>query len=106
MERALFKADGFTDEELERPLIGIANSQNEIIPGHIHLDRIAEGVKEGVKAGVRVEGGTPIEFPTIGICDGIAMGHEGMMYPLASREHIADSIEIMIDLECSWQQRD
>ncbi|RLG02118.1 dihydroxy-acid dehydratase [Thermococci archaeon] len=93
MERALFKADGFTDEELERPLIGIANSQNEIIPGHIHLDRIAEGVK----AGVRVEGGTPIEFPTIGICDGIAMGHEGMMYPLASREHIADSIEIMIE---------
>ncbi len=93
MERALFKADGFTGEELERPLIGIANSQNEIIPGHIHLDRIAEGVK----AGVRAEGGTPIEFPTIGICDGIAMGHEGMMYPLASREHIADSIEIMVE---------
>jgi dihydroxy-acid dehydratase len=89
--RALFKAMGYTDEELARPLIGIANSANEIIPGHIHLDTIVEAVK----AGVRMAGGTPIEFGVIGICDGIAMGHEGMKYSLASRELIADSIESM-----------
>jgi len=89
--RALFKAMGLTDEELARPLIGIANSANELVPGHIHLDRIVEAVK----AGIRVAGGTPLEFCTIGVCDGLAMGHVGMKYSLASRELIADSVEIM-----------
>lgn len=89
--RALFKAMGYIDEELRRPLIGIVNSWNELIPGHIHLDRIAKAVKEGV----RLAGGTPLEFCTIGICDGIAMGHQGMKYSLPSRELIADSIEVM-----------
>ncbi|MBC7121165.1 MAG: dihydroxy-acid dehydratase [Candidatus Methanosuratus sp.] len=89
--RALFKALGMVDEELDRPLIGVVNSWNEIIPGHIHLNRIAEAVK----AGVRIAGGTPLEFNTIGICDGIAMGHEGMRSPLVSREIIADSIEVV-----------
>lgn len=89
--RSLFKATGLTDEELERPIIGVANSWNEIIPGHIHLDRLADAVK----AGVRMAGGTPLEFNTIGICDGIAMGHEGMRSPLVSREIIADSIEVV-----------
>lgn len=87
--RALFKAMGYTDDELSRPLVGIANSANEIIPGHIHLDTICEAVK----AGIRIAGGTPIEFGVIGVCDGIAMGHEGMRYSLASRELIADSVE-------------
>jgi dihydroxy-acid dehydratase len=89
--RALFKALGLTDEELERPLIGVANSWNELIPGHKHLDQIAEAVK----IGIRLAGGTPLEFNTIGICDGIAMGHEGMKYSLPSRELIADNIEVM-----------
>jgi dihydroxy-acid dehydratase len=89
--RALFKAMGYTDEELKRPLVGIANSANDIIPGHVELDRIVSAVK----AGVRMEGGTPIAFGTIGICDGIAMNHIGMKYSLASRELIADSIEVM-----------
>ncbi|MDP3030174.1 MAG: dihydroxy-acid dehydratase [Deltaproteobacteria bacterium] len=89
--RALFKAMGYTDEEIRRPLIGIANSYNEIIPGHIHLNQIAAAVK----AGVRMAGGTPIEFSTIGVCDGLAMNHEGMKYSLASRELIADSVEVM-----------
>ncbi|MGD8994846.1 MAG: dihydroxy-acid dehydratase [Syntrophobacterales bacterium] len=89
--RSLFKSMGFTDEEIARPMVGIANSANEIIPGHIHLDRIAEAVK----AGVRLAGGTPIEFNTIGVCDGIAMNHEGMKYSLCSRELIADSVEVM-----------
>ena len=89
--RSLFKALGLTDEEIRRPMIGIVNAQNDIIPGHLHLDDIAEAVK----AGVRMAGGTPFQFPTIGVCDGIAMGHEGMKYSLISREHIADSIEIM-----------
>ena len=89
--RSLLYALGYTPEELERPLVGVANSQNEIVPGHLHLDRIAEAVK----AGVRMAGGTPIEFHTIAICDGIAMGHGGMKYPLASRELIADSVEAM-----------
>jgi dihydroxy-acid dehydratase len=89
--RSLFKAMGYIAEEIERPLVGIVNSANEIIPGHIHLDIIAEAVK----AGVRMAGGTPIEFSTIGVCDGIAMNHEGMKYSLASRELIADSIEVM-----------
>lgn len=89
--RSLFKASGFTDEEIARPLIGVVSAKNEIIPGHIHLDKIAEAVK----AGVRLAGGTPIEFPAIGVCDGIAMGHIGMKYSLATRELIADSIESM-----------
>ena len=89
--RSLFKAMGYTDEEIARPLIGVVNSANEIIPGHIHLNLIAEAVK----AGIRLAGGTPVEFPAIGVCDGIAMGHEGMKFSLASREIIADSIEIM-----------
>ncbi|MCL6591874.1 MAG: dihydroxy-acid dehydratase [Firmicutes bacterium] len=90
--RSLFKAMGYTDEELARPLIAIANSANEIIPGHIHLNTITEAVK----AGIRTAGGTPVEFGVIGICDGIAMGHEGMKYSLGSRELVADSIESMI----------
>ena len=89
--RSLFKAMGYTDEEISRPLIGVVNSANEIIPGHIHLDLITQDVK----AGIRMSGGTPVEFPVIGVCDGIAMGHAGMKYSLASRELIADSIEIM-----------
>ncbi|MGQ9759926.1 MAG: dihydroxy-acid dehydratase [Candidatus Methanomethylicaceae archaeon] len=89
--RSLFKALGLIDEELERPIIGVANSWSELIPGHLHLDRLAEAVK----AGVRMAGGTPLEFNTIGICDGIAMGHEGMRSPLVSREIIADSIEVV-----------
>lgn len=89
--RSLFKAMGYTDEELARPIIGVANSASEIVPGHVHLDRIAEDVK----AGIRLAGGTPVEFSTIGVCDGIAMGHRGMKYSLASRELIADSVEIM-----------
>ena len=89
--RALFYALGLTDEELKRPIIGVVNAHNEIIPGHMHLDDIAEAVK----AGIRMAGGTPVEFPAIGVCDGIAMNHEGMFYSLPSREHIADSVEIM-----------
>ena len=89
--RALFYALGLTDEEIERPIIGVVNAQNEIIPGHMHLDSVAEAVK----AGIRMAGGTPVEFPAIGVCDGIAMNHEGMFYSLPSREHIADSVEIM-----------
>jgi dihydroxy-acid dehydratase len=89
--RSLLKAMGLTDEEIDRPLIGIANSFNELIPGHIHLDRITQAVA----AGVRLAGGTPLQFGVIGVCDGLAMHHEGMKYSLASRELIADSIEIM-----------
>ena len=89
--RSLFYAMGYTKEELDRPLIGVCCAKNEIIPGHIELDRIAEAVK----AGIRLSGGTPIEFPAIGVCDGIAMGHEGMKYSLVTRELIADSIECM-----------
>jgi dihydroxy-acid dehydratase len=89
--RSLLYALGLTDEEIKRPIIGVANSKNEIIPGHIHLDKIAEAVKSGI----RMAGGTPIEFSTIGVCDGIAMNHKGMKYSLGSRELIADSIEIM-----------
>ena len=89
--RSLFKALGLTDEEINRPMIGIANSANEVIPGHLHLHQLSEGVK----AGIRMAGGTPLEFFTIGVCDGIVMGHEGMKYSLSSRELIADSIESM-----------
>ena len=89
--RSLFKAMGYTDEEISRPLVGVVNSANEIVPGHIDLDIIARAVKDGI----RMAGATPIEFPTIGVCDGIAMNHEGMKYSLASRELIADSVEVM-----------
>ncbi len=87
--RTLFHAMGYSDEDLQKPLIGVVNAFNEIIPGHMHLREIAEAVKLGIAAA----GGTPIEFPAIGICDGIAMGHAGMKYSLASRELICDSIE-------------
>ena len=89
--RSLFKALGLTDEEIERPMIGIANSANEVIPGHLHLHQLSQAVK----AGIHMTGGTPLEFFTIGVCDGIVMGHEGMKYSLSSRELIADSIESM-----------
>lgn len=87
--RSLYYASGYTDEELAQPMVGIICAKNELIPGHIELDRIAEAVK----AGVRMAGGTPVEFPAIGVCDGIAMGHEGMKYSLVTRELIADSVE-------------
>lgn len=90
--RSLLKADGLTDEELERPLVAVISSQNEIIPGHIHLQSIADAVK----AGVRMAGGTPLQMTTIGVCDGIAMNHEGMRYSLTSREVIADSVECAV----------
>ncbi len=89
--RSLFYAMGYTKEELERPLIGVVSAHSEIVPGHFHLDKIAEAVK----AGVRMAGGTPILIPSIGVCDGIAMGHIGMKYSLASRELICDSVETM-----------
>lgn len=89
--RSLCKAMGYTDEEISRPIIGIANSANEVIPGHMHLNEISSAVKMGIA----MSGGTPMEFSTIGLCDGIAMGHEGMKYSLISRELIADSVEIM-----------
>ena len=89
--RSLFYAMGYTKEELDRPLVGVCCAKNEIIPGHIELDRIAQAVKDGI----RMAGGTPVEFPAIGVCDGIAMGHEGMKYSLVTRELIADSIECM-----------
>ncbi|MHB0898635.1 MAG: dihydroxy-acid dehydratase [Spirochaetales bacterium] len=89
--RALLKAAGYTDWELERPWIGVANSFNQIIPGHVHLRRIVDAVKAGIYAA----GGLPIEFPTIGVCDGIAMNHAGMKFSLPSRELIMDSIEVM-----------
>lgn len=91
--RSLLKADGLTDEEMERPLVAIFNSRNDIIPGHNNLDKIAEAVK----AGVYMAGGVPIEISTIGVCDGIAMNHNGMHYSLVSRETIADSFEIAME---------
>ncbi|MEF9934115.1 MAG: dihydroxy-acid dehydratase [Clostridium sp.] len=89
--RSLFKASGLTDEEINKPLIGVVNSFNEIVPGHVELRQITECVKRGVL----MEGGTPLEFPAIAVCDGIAMNHDGMKYSLVSRELIADSIEVM-----------
>ncbi len=89
--RALFYSMGYTKQELEKPIVGVVNTFNQIVPGHSHLNNVAEGVVKGVYSG----GGTPIIFPTVGICDGIAMGHEGMKYVLASRELIADSVEVM-----------
>lgn len=94
--RSLFYAMGYTEEELDRPLIGVVSAHSEIVPGHIHLDRIAEAVKSGI----RMAGGTPIMVPAIGVCDGIAMGHSGMRYSLASRELIADSVETMANAHC------
>lgn len=89
--RSLLKASGYTDEEINKPFVGIVNSFNEIVPGHIHLRELSEAVKRGIL----LKGGTPLEFPSIAVCDGIAMNHEGMKYSLVSREIIADSIEIM-----------
>jgi len=89
--RSLLRANGYTDTEINKPWVGVVNAFNDIIPGHRHLRQITSAVKEGVIA----EGGTPFEFPVIGVCDGIAMGHIGMKYSLPSRELIADSIEIM-----------
>lgn len=90
--RSLLAADGLTEEELERPLVAVVSAQNEVIPGHIHLQQIADAVK----AGVRMAGGTPLQVNTIGVCDGIAMNHEGMRFSLTSREVIADSVECAV----------
>ena len=89
--RSLFYALGYTDEEINRPLIGVVSAYSEIVPGHAHLDKLAEAVK----AGVRIAGGTPILVPSIGVCDGIAMGHIGMKYSLVTRDLIADSTECL-----------
>lgn len=89
--RSLLYALGLTREEMKRPLIGVVNAANEVVPGHLHLGKIAEAVK----AGIRMAGGTPMEFPAIAVCDGLAMNHEGMRFSLTSREVITDSIEIM-----------
>jgi dihydroxy-acid dehydratase len=94
--RSLFKAMGFIDEEFNRPLIGIAAAKSEIVPGHLHLDTIAKAAADGVRSA----GGVPVIFPVIGVCDGIAMGHEGMRYSLPTRELIADSIECMAQAHC------
>ncbi|MFZ5649898.1 MAG: dihydroxy-acid dehydratase [Bacillota bacterium] len=91
--RSLLRALGYIDAELERPMIGVVNSYNEIVPGHMHLNDITDAVKSGV----RLAGGTPVEFPAIAVCDGIAMNHSGMKYSLASREIIADSVEVMAE---------
>ena len=94
--RSLLKADGCNDEQMRRPFVGVVNSFNEIAPGHMHLQNIARAVKDGVLAA----GGTPMEFNTIGVCDGIAMGHDGMHFSLSSRELIADTIECMVKAHC------
>ena len=94
--RSLFYAAGFTDEELKKPLIGVVSAQRDIIPGHTHLNQLAEAVKAGVYAA----GGTPVVVPAIGVCDGIVMGHRGMHYSLASRELIADSVETLAAAHC------
>jgi dihydroxy-acid dehydratase len=90
--RALLKADGLTDSDFSKPFIGVANSYTDIVPGHIHLQRLGAAVKEGILSA----GGVPFEFDTIAVCDGIAMGHEGMRFSLPSRELIADSVEVMM----------
>ena len=94
--RSLLKADGYSDEQMRRPFVGIVNSFNDIAPGHVHLQTVARAAKDGVLAA----GGTPMEFNTIGVCDGIAMGHEGMHFSLSSRELIADTIECMVKGHC------
>ncbi len=91
--RSLFKAMGYTDSELKQPIVAVVHAANEIIPGHIHLDKIAKAVADGI----RMAGGTPVLMPTIGVCDGIAMGHIGMKYSLASRELVADSVETIVN---------
>jgi dihydroxy-acid dehydratase len=91
-KRALLKAMGYTSEQIKKPLVGIVNSFTEVVPAHIHLQNIARAVKDGVLS----SGGTPMEFNTIAVCDGLAMGHEGMKYSLCSRELIADSVECMV----------
>ncbi len=93
LARALLKACGFTDEEIDQPLVAVVNSWTNIVPGHVHLDKVARAVEDGVRSA----GGTPLQFNTIAVCDGIAMGHEGMRYPLPSRDIIAASIEIMVE---------
>ncbi|MDR1664025.1 MAG: dihydroxy-acid dehydratase, partial [Clostridiales bacterium] len=90
-KRALLKAMGYTDGQIRKPLVGVVNSFNEVVPGHVHLQNISRAVKDGVL----LSGGTPMEFNVIGVCDGLAMGHEGMKYSLCSRELIADSVECM-----------
>ena len=90
--RSLLSALGITEREMERPFIGVVNSKNDFVPGHQHLGEIGEAVKAGIRSG----GGVPFEFQTIAVCDGIAMNHSGMKYSLASRELIADSVEVMI----------
>ncbi|MBQ3593721.1 MAG: dihydroxy-acid dehydratase, partial [Clostridia bacterium] len=95
-QRSLLKAIGYTNEQMKRPVIGIVNSFNEVIPGHIHLQNIARAAKDGVL----MAGGTPMEFNVIGVCDGLAMGHEGMKYSLVTRELIADSVECMAKAHC------
>ena len=95
-KRSLLKSMGYTDEQISRPLIGIVNSFNEVVPGHIHLQNISRAVKDGVL----MAGGTPMEFNTIGVCDGLAMGHKGMKYSLVTRELIADSVECMVEAHC------
>lgn len=94
--RSLLKASGLSDKDIKKPIIGVVNSFNEIVPGHTHLNQIARAVKDGILAG----GGTPLEFNTIGVCDGIAMAHKGMKYSLCTRELIADSIECMVNAHC------
>ena len=91
-QRSLYKALGLTDEEIAKPIIAIISAKSEIVPGHLHLDAITDAVKAGVYAA----GGTPVVVPAIGICDGIAMGHDGMRYSLPSRELIADGVESML----------
>lgn len=93
MARTLLKACGFTDEEINQPLVAVVNSWTNIVPGHVHLNTVADAVE----AGIRMAGGTPLQFHTIAACDGIAMGHEGMRYPLPSRDLIAASIEMMVE---------
>ncbi len=95
-QRALLNSMGYTGRELNQPLVAVVNSANEVVPGHVHLSQIASAVKSGI----RIAGGTPMEFSTIAICDGIAMNHSGMHYSLASRELIADSIESMVEAHC------
>ena len=90
--KSLMVALGLTEEEMARPIIGVVNSFNEVVPGHMHLRQITDAVK----AGIRMAGGTPIEFPAIAVCDGIAMGHVGMKYSLVTRDLIADSTEAMV----------
>ena len=94
--RALMRACGLSDSDIEKPFIGVSNSFCEIVPGHVHLNQVAQTVKQAV----REAGGVPFEFNTIAVCDGIAMGHTGMKYSLASREIIADAVETMVRAHC------